>query len=139
MLAFMDHCVMFSFLVQVGTNGYLSFDKVFTDYVTFEFPGDGHVTLVAPFFSDIDISKGIGSITYEVHTPKYSETLFSDINAVINDQMKTNFTGSWLIVAEWKNVPEFGGSIYTVRFLLSTYIVYMLYCKSEYIAFSLAE
>lgn len=111
--------------MQVGTNGYLSFDKVFTDYVTFEFPGDGHVTLVAPFFTDIDISKGTGSITYEVHTPKNSEALFSGINAVINDQMKTNFTGSWLIVAEWKNVPEFGGSKYIVCFLLHmfTYVV----------------
>lgn len=89
------------------------------------------MTLVAPFFTDIDISKGTGSITYEVHTPTNSEALFSDIHTVINDQMKTNFTGSWLIVAEWKDAPEFGGFKNIVCFLLCTYSVYMSYCTSN--------
>ena len=95
---------------QVGTNGYFSFDKVFTDYATFEFPGIGDVTLVAPFFSDIDISDGIGSISYEVHTRRTSQSLISKIDTIINDQMSTQFSGSWLIIAEWKNVPQFGRS-----------------------------
>ena len=95
-------------MLQVGTNGYLSFDKVFTDYLAFEFPGLGDVTLVSPFFCDIDISKGTGSISYEVHTAGQSTVIFSDINTIVREQMETDFSGTWLLVAEWRNVPEFG-------------------------------
>ena len=96
--------------IQVGTNGYISFDKVFTEYATFEFPGAGQVTLVAPFFSDIDISKGTGRISYEVHTRRNSESLFSKVNSIINEEMGTDFFGAWLLLAEWRNAPEFGRS-----------------------------
>lgn len=89
---------------------------MFTNYETFEFPGGGHVILVAPFFSDIDISYGTGRIRYEVHTLKSSEAIFSDINMIINDQMKTEFSGTWLLLAEWRNVPKFAGLQFIVRF-----------------------
>lgn len=100
--------------VQVGTNGYLSFDKVFTDYESFEFPGQGHVTLLAPFFADIDISKGTGSISYEVHTVRQSEAIFSVVNRIVRERVDSEFSGTWLLVAEWRDVPEFGRSQYIV-------------------------
>lgn len=103
-------------LMQVGTNGYFSFDKVFTDYVPFEYPGDYRVTLVSPFFADIDISKGKGNIRYEIHTISQSPALFEDVDHIINMQMNTTFAGRWLLLAEWKNVPEFGRSLYIVSF-----------------------
>ena len=68
------------------------------------------MTLVAPFFSDIDISDGTGNIKYEVHTQQSSPAIFSDINAIINEYVDADFFGSWLLLAEWKNVPEFGRS-----------------------------
>ena len=83
---------------------------MFSDYAPFEFPGIGTVTLVAPFFGDIDISKGTGSIRYEVHTVRTSASLFSSLNTIINDQMDTEFSGAWLLLADWRNVPEFGRS-----------------------------
>ena len=112
---------------QVGTNGYISFDKVFTDYTIFEFPGSEEVTLVAPFFSDIDISKGTGNIKYEVHTLRNSEAVFSDINTIINEYMDADFSGSWLLLAEWKNVPEFGRSQLIVSFMFIPKLV-ICYC-----------
>ena len=96
-------------LIQVGTNGYLSFDKVFTDYESFEFPGLGHVTLLAPFFCDIDISKGTGRISYEVHKVSQSEAVFAEVNRIVREKMNTEFSGTWLLVAEWRDVPEFSG------------------------------
>lgn len=92
----------------------MSFDKVFTDYESFEFPGRGSVTLVAPFFSDIDISDGTGVISYEVHALRHSQTLISEFNTIINDEFGTEFEGTWLLLAEWKKVPQFGRSQFIV-------------------------
>ena len=101
---------MAKYLIQVGTNGYFTFDKVFTDYSNFEFPGVGINTLVAPFFCDQDISKGLGTIRYEIHTWKTSEALIAKVNSVINKKMGTEFFGIWMLLAEWRDAPEFGRS-----------------------------
>ena len=93
---------------QVGTNGYLSFDKVFTDYEPFEFPGLGSLSLVAPFFCDIDISDGTGVISYEVHALRHSPTRLAFVSTIVNEEFGTEFEGTWMLVAEWKNVPAFG-------------------------------
>ena len=105
---------MTKYFVQVGTNGYFTFDNVFTDYSNFEFPGVGINTLVAPFFCDQDISKGLGSIRYEIHTRKTSEALIAKVNLVINKKMGTDFSGVWTLLAEWKDAPEYGRSHYFV-------------------------
>ena len=105
--------------MQVGTNGYISFDKVFTDYSPFEYPGNSRVTLVSPFFVDIDTSYGTGKIRYEIHALSQSPALFEDINHIINEQMDAAFAGKWLLLAEWRNCPEFGRSQSIVSFLLN--------------------
>ena len=86
------------------------------------------MTLVAPFFSDIDTSKGTGTISYEIHTLRKSEALFTDINAIINDQMDTEFSGTWLLLAEWKNAPEFGRSQSIVSCLFIPKISIICHC-----------
>ena len=62
---------------------------------------------MAPFFTDIDISTGIGQIDYEIHTKRTSESILSLVNLVIND---TDFNGEWLLAATWDDVPPFGDS-----------------------------
>ena len=105
-----------TFNKQVGTNGYFSFDEAFTDYSSFEFPGVGLNTLVAPMFCDIDISNERGRIRYEVHTQRSSPSLISQVNLLINDYMNTEFPGTWMLIAEWKDAPQFGYPIYIVSF-----------------------
>ena len=64
---------------------------------------------MAPFFTDINIARGIGQISYEVHDDSTSESLLSSVDSVINNNMQTNFHGEWLLVAKWDNVPHYSG------------------------------
>ena len=52
--------------MQVGTNGYFTF-QYFTSFAPFIFNENTTQSLVAPFFTDIDIGQG-GQIDYEIHT-----------------------------------------------------------------------
>ena len=101
--------VNYLLLLQIGTNGYFTLDQQFDDYQSAVFNEHTNMSLVAPFFTDIDISYyGAGNIFYEAHTPDTSQTLLSSIDAVINQNMETEFHGEWLLVAEWNNVQEYG-------------------------------
>ena len=73
------------------------------------------LSIVAPFFTDIDISQGTGQILYEVHTEATSSVLLSQVDAVIEPNFQTEFNGRWLLVATWDGVPPFGGDLQTVR------------------------
>ena len=94
--------------LQVGTNGYFTFDG-FTGYRAFLF-NERNQSLVAPYFTDIDISVGVGQIQYEVHTGATSEEVLSQVNELINQCSEKEFKGNWLLVATWENVPWYGGS-----------------------------
>ena len=100
--------------MQVGTNGYFTF-KEFTNFSPFTFNGNRNLSLVAPFFTDIDISSGYGQINYEIHTKITSQFILSQVNSVINDHAQTEFSGDWLLVAMWDEVPRFGGGYSIVR------------------------
>ena len=97
------------FHTQVGTNGYFTFE-FFTGFSPFLFNNNTNLSLVAPFFTDIDISDGVGRINYEVHTEFTSEIILTEVNAIINEHTQANFTGFWLLVASWEDVPPFGDS-----------------------------
>ena len=89
----------------MGTNGYFTFDG-YTGFSPFLFDANSDQSLVAPFFTDINIARGIGQISYEVHNNSTSESLLSSVDSVINNNMQTNFHGEWLLVAKWDNVPH---------------------------------
>ena len=72
--------------------------------------------LVAPFFTDIDISRGVGQIIYENHTLSTSKDLISRVDYIINEQTQANFKGKWMLVATWEDVPQFGSDYNIVRF-----------------------
>ena len=48
-----------------------------------------------------------GNIWYEVHNDTSSAALLTQVNEFIQTQQQNNFTGTWMLVAEWNNVPEF--------------------------------
>lgn len=66
---------------------------------------------MAPFFTDIDISSGVGQVGYEIHTGATSAGVLSQVNELINNCTKKAFNGNWLLVASWEDVPRYGGSI----------------------------
>ena len=73
----------------------------FTGYSPFIFNENTTQSLVAPFFTDIYISGGVGQINYEIHTVT---TSLSEVNSLINEHTQTEFNGEWLLVATWDNV-----------------------------------
>ena len=81
-----------------------------TNYIQYNnqlFPNGSHY-LVAPFWDDVDISRGVGTISYQVYST--GRPLLDTVNTIISDEENMNFIGHWMIVAEWDGVPEYGGS-----------------------------
>ena len=100
---------VFLFLVQhsqVGSNGYFTFDG-FTGYSPFTFNEITTKSLVAPFFTDLDI-RDVGQINYEVHNETTSQSLLSRVNSLINHHAQTEFNGEWMLVATWDGVKHYG-------------------------------
>jgi subtilisin-like proprotein convertase family protein len=98
--------------VYVGTNGYFTFDG-FTGFTPFEFTQGNGLSLVAPFFTDIDISHGNGQIKYEIFndstTAPLDEFVLTEMSDVINQNYESaNFNAKWALVALWHDVPHYG-------------------------------
>ena len=79
---------------------------------------------MAPFFTDIDISIGVGQVIYAVYNDTIPEPILSSVNLIINEHMLTNFHAEWLLVAKWDNVPKYGSSINTVRSKILALTIY---------------
>ena len=98
-------------LLQVETNGLISFGApIFDDF------GPSLISeydfIVAPFWSDVDFGTGVGQIRYEVHTTSnVGSTFLSNVSQFIQEQINTSFTGQWMLLVEWEQVPQFGGSL----------------------------
>ena len=77
-------------------------------HTTFKFPlTDIGAHLVAPLWSDVDISDplgtGEGEIFYQTFSNSGDESL-SLVNRFVEYQNNISFTGEWMLVAEWNNV-----------------------------------
>ncbi len=90
--------------MQVSTNGIISFGRPFPYHSPHLFPGTSY--LVAPFWTDNDITKGVGEVSYQVYDNCQSESL-SWVSTYISQQQQLNFSGTWMLVAEWRDVPEY--------------------------------
>ena len=60
--------------------------------------------MVAPFWADHDI-RPEGEISYEVHNT--STSLMSTVSNFIRKTQQNEFSGTWMLVAEWSNVPQY--------------------------------
>lgn len=103
--------------MQVSTNGFFSFGEavVYNTPQLFS-PSSPPTYLVAPFWSNNDISNRVGNITYEVHTVETSPSYTTLVSSFISQQKQVKFRGNWMLVAHWNGVPQFGGSLATVSF-----------------------
>ncbi len=102
--------------IQVITNGLLSFGRIYLNYIPSRFPlGSDDNFLVAPFWADVDIqSYGIGSIAYEVHNHTSASSFLDGVSKFISNETGTQFTGRWMLLAEWNDVPHYQGAMSTV-------------------------
>ena len=100
--------VVFLFLFhgsQVNTNGILSFQSAFTFATIRMFPLLANISLIAPFWGDVDITR-FGNIFYR-------ETSNTTLLQRAQDQLQGlflssgNFTPTTLFIATWDRVAEF--------------------------------
>ena len=101
-------------LSQVGANGIVSFGAGWTSRLPQLFPTNNNLTkyahVVAPFWSDNDLTLA-GNVTYQVE--EFSTEKLTNASAFIADIMNTNFSGTWMLVAQWNCVHPYphGGSM----------------------------
>lgn len=104
-----DQSSSFHNTYQVATNGYISFGQRVT---TLQNPtqfnaSDDLEYLVTPYWSDIS-TRSSGFVSYITHTNKTSLSLLHRVSKYIQQQEQNQFSGTWMLVAEWNNVPSPG-------------------------------
>ena len=63
---------------------------------------------MAPFEANANIASGQGNVSYEVHNATTGARQLSKVNSFIRRQKQNAFSGTWMLVAEWKDVPQSG-------------------------------
>ena len=92
---------------QVNTNGIISFQRPFTDYIPRRFPLNNNIPLIAPFWDDVDITR-FGNIFYRQTS---NVTLLQRARDRLQDLFPSsvNFTPTTLFIATWNRVAGFRG------------------------------
>lgn len=120
----------FFLIVQVGTNGIVSFGKGFRFYTPSPFPTSSSaiqsLTVVAPFWSDNDLRKS-GSVSYEVFTNPGSDALQS-VSGFVSYQTNTTFVGTWMLLSDWSDVHQFPHGVGNLTSLYSEFTAQVSFC-----------
>ena len=78
---------------------------------------NGHPSLVAPFWAESEESAiDQRPVRYEQHTDARDEAPLSRVSAFIRDRQDGEgapFSGTWLMVVEWRELQEAGASVST--------------------------
>ena len=64
--------------------------------------GQSYRYVVAPFWADIDTTYG-GHVLYQTYTTGSYE--LRQVSCFVSNMMRVAFSGSWMLVAEWEDVP----------------------------------
>ena len=80
------------------------------------FPGSSSYSVVAPFAANIDTSR-VGSVEYtEFTTSDYTQ--MSKVSTFIRSKTGNSFSGTRMMVAEWRGVPKYERSIVSCTLFL---------------------
>jgi hypothetical protein len=98
--------------LQVIENGVIFFGMVTDEFSPHElsaddFPYSDTKPFVAPYWIENDLSQG-GNVSYGVFTE--DSTLLIEVSDFISQSESVEFSGTWMLVAYWINVPFFGSS-----------------------------
>ena len=103
-------------LFQVATNGLLSFSEAFSHWAPEPFPGVFTIVqnslLIAPFWDDVDISGGGGSVSYQIFSSEDNDSLANTNLNAVNTYVNSvhgdgSFMGIWMLVAYWNQVSPY--------------------------------
>ena len=106
-------------VLQVNSNGFLTFDSGSSRYSPYRFPG-GTRNIVSPFWTDLE-NRYSGTISYrEYNSGSVLQQASTDINLYFPG---ISFSASWVFVATWDKV-EYYWSSGTVNYFLRPYYVF---------------
>ena len=76
----------------------------------------------------------MGTVSYEVHNLTNGTSLMSTVNTYINSKLSNEFRGTWMLVVEWKDIPQNGDQHSNVRRKNAAYIFFVnVTCHNNYI------
>ena len=100
--------------LQMNVHGALSFqnnDTLFTHYVPEVLPLNrtaAWVAMVAPFWSDTDLSAPAGNLTYRILNESFGQDTLDSISAEAGTFLKlNNFMATWGLIMTWYQVGYF--------------------------------
>ena len=99
-------CVFPLQILQVTSNGLITLGAASFDCcpVTFDSISPEATPFVAPYWVDNDPSTD-GNVSYEVHGQ--GSQLLQDISEFISRDQSIVFSGVWMLIASWRDLPEF--------------------------------
>jgi len=107
-------------LLQVSTNGAISFTRPISTYNSNQFPLRDNKEIIAPFWADVDTT-GIGGISYRETTDR--ELLSrADEDIKIAFPKSAGFSSTYLFIATWNRVGYFESrtdKVYYVQCIVS--------------------
>ena len=87
----------------------ISFSRPFYYYYPSPFPGFFYLRrfyVVAPYWADHDIRRD-GNVSYEIFERSQNDSLFIRVNEFLQLKTNSNFSGSFMIMAEWRGVHPY--------------------------------
>ena len=111
---------MDSVSIQVTKDGFLSFGREVTTVPSGPFPGSGDF-LVAPFLTKSNLDYRPAEVSYEVHNSSTYSSALEWVSRFITQNELTKFSGNWMIVVAWKNLPQVGELTSKVCFVLHVF------------------
>ena len=88
----------------------MSFGSSFSSYTPQLFPlYSGSPPIIAPYWTDIDLSNGLGNVRYAVYTTDNGAAYIHQVNAFLaNTTEADDFIATTMLVAQWINVYPYG-------------------------------
>jgi len=107
-------------MLQVNTNGAISFSSAVSSFASTAFPLDGSRKLVAPYWSDVD-TRGTGTIYY--HESILNELLTRASEEIRNAFPANQFSATMLFIVTWDHVGYYNSRTDRVRVEMKMYIM----------------
>ena len=92
-------------------DGYFSLGSIPPSPTLYTFSTSRSYSVVAPFAASISTTQ-TGSVRYNTFTT--GDTNINTVSSYIRSQLGGSFSGTWMIVADWYYVPQYGGSTVSV-------------------------
>jgi len=91
------------------SDGAITFDRPTRLYRPLQFPLRNNLQIASVFLADHDPRES-GRVRYAVFSGASSRNVDTVSSFIRNKGFSNDFKGTWMVVAEWREVPEYDGA-----------------------------